>query len=73
MQLAMLAPYNNLATSVAATLVPTLLGAKMRSTEENTNASKSTMETLAEESGERKLYTLYKLLRADQNEHTCEI
>lgn len=26
MQLAMLAPYNNLATSVAAALVPTLLG-----------------------------------------------
>lgn len=53
MQLAMLAPYSNLATSVAATLVPTLLSAKMRSVEENqpANASKNTMETLTEESG----------------------
>lgn len=39
MQLAMLAPYSNLATSVAATLVPTLLGAKIKSTEENEPAN----------------------------------
>jgi hypothetical protein len=35
MQLAMLAPYNNLATSVAAALVPTLLAPKIRITDEN--------------------------------------
>jgi hypothetical protein len=35
MQLAMLAPYNNLATSVAAALVPTLLAPKIRVTDEN--------------------------------------
>ncbi|XP_015601297.1 uncharacterized protein LOC107270635 isoform X2 [Cephus cinctus] len=35
MQLAMLAPYNNLATSVAAALVPTLLGPKLKVAEEN--------------------------------------
>lgn len=35
MQLAMLAPYNNLATSVAAALVPTLLGPKLKVSEEN--------------------------------------
>ncbi|KAL0122648.1 hypothetical protein PUN28_007400 [Cardiocondyla obscurior] len=40
MQLAMLAPYSNLATSVAAALVPTLLGpARMKSTEENEPAN----------------------------------
>ncbi|XP_012257909.2 uncharacterized protein LOC105687107 isoform X1 [Athalia rosae] len=36
MQLAMLAPYNNLATSVAAALVPTLLGPKLKASAENT-------------------------------------
>jgi hypothetical protein len=35
MQLALLAPYNNLATSVAAALVPTLLTPKIRITDEN--------------------------------------
>lgn len=35
MQLAMLAPYNNLATSVAAALVPTLLGPKLKVSEDN--------------------------------------
>ncbi|XP_046479761.1 uncharacterized protein [Neodiprion pinetum] len=35
MQLAMLAPYNNLATSVAAALVPTLLGPKLRASDDN--------------------------------------
>ncbi|XP_068084393.1 uncharacterized protein [Anabrus simplex] len=35
MQLAMLAPYNNLASSVAAALVPTLLTPKIRITDEN--------------------------------------
>jgi len=51
MQLAMLAPYSNLATSVAATLVPTLLGAKIKSTEENepANTRKSAEEIPAEE------------------------
>jgi len=47
MQLAMLAPYSNLATSVAAALVPTLLGpAKMKSSEENEakNANKNVEE-----------------------------
>lgn len=38
MQLAVLAPYNNLATSVAAALVPTLLGpAKLRALEDASN------------------------------------
>ena len=44
MQLAMLAPYSNLATSVAAALVPTLLGpAKMKGPEESepVNANKN--------------------------------
>jgi hypothetical protein len=35
MQLALLAPYNNLASSVAAALVPTLLTPKIRITDEN--------------------------------------
>lgn len=35
MQLAMLAPYNNLASSVAAALVPTLLTPKIKITDEN--------------------------------------
>lgn len=34
MQLAMLAPYSNLASSVAAALVPTLLGPKVKDVEE---------------------------------------
>lgn len=34
MQLAMLAPYNNLASSVAAALVPTLLNSKVKDVEE---------------------------------------
>lgn len=34
MKLAMLAPYNNLATSVAAALVPTLLGPKLKALED---------------------------------------
>lgn len=51
MQLAMLAPYNNLATSVAAALVPTLLGPKMKSSEESepAKAAKSAEEETAEE------------------------
>jgi len=47
MQLAMLAPYSNLATSVAAALVPTLLGpTKMKSSEESEakNANKNVEE-----------------------------
>ncbi|XP_014473915.1 PREDICTED: uncharacterized protein LOC106744031 isoform X2 [Dinoponera quadriceps] len=47
MQLAMLAPYSNLATSVAAALVPTLLGPKIpKGPEENeaVNANKNTEE-----------------------------
>lgn len=40
MQLAMLAPYSNLATSVAAAaLVPTLLGPKIKDSEENKSAN----------------------------------
>lgn len=40
MQLAMLAPYSNLATSVAAALVPTLLGpARMKGPEESEHAN----------------------------------
>ncbi|XP_020293300.1 uncharacterized protein LOC109859437 isoform X2 [Pseudomyrmex gracilis] len=68
MQLAMLAPYSNLATSVAATLVPTLLGAKLRSSvEENepANASKSTMETLTEES-ESRVTTISKTNKVEE-------
>lgn len=38
MQLAMLAPYNNLATSVAAALVPTLLNSKLISDDNNETA-----------------------------------
>lgn len=34
MQLAMLAPYNNLASSVAAALVPTMLGPKIKVAED---------------------------------------
>ncbi|EFN73827.1 hypothetical protein EAG_06469 [Camponotus floridanus] len=51
MQLAMLAPYSNLATSVAAALVPTLLGPKMKSPEESepANAGKSAEEAVTEE------------------------
>lgn len=58
MQLAMLAPYSNLATSVAATLVPTLLGAKIKDTEENepANASKS-MEEVPVETGNKYYYS----------------
>lgn len=51
MQLAMLAPYSNLATSVAAALVPTLLGpAKMKGPEENepVNANKNAEEASLE-------------------------
>lgn len=47
----MLAPYSNLATSVAAALVPTLLGpAKMKDPEESepANMNKNTEEVLAE-------------------------
>lgn len=46
MQLAMLAPYSNLATSVAAALVPTLLGPKIKNTEEiePANANNSAQE-----------------------------
>jgi len=51
MQLAMLAPYSNLATSVAAALVPTLLGPKMKGAEENesVNISKNTEDASADE------------------------
>lgn len=47
MQLAILAPYSNLATSVAAALVPTLLGSKLKGMEENesANVNKITEET----------------------------
>ncbi|KAL6257371.1 hypothetical protein P5V15_010944 [Pogonomyrmex californicus] len=50
MQLAMLAPYSNLATSVAAALVPTLLGPKMKGPEENEppNANKNSQEAPVE-------------------------
>lgn len=51
MQLAILAPYSNLATSVAAALVPTLLGPKMKGPEESesANANKSAEEATTEE------------------------
>lgn len=52
MQLAMLAPYSNLATSVAAALVPTLLGPpKMKGPEESepANVNKSAEEASMEE------------------------
>lgn len=39
MQLAMLAPYNNLASSVAAALVPTLLNPKVKNFEETEPAT----------------------------------
>lgn len=47
----MLAPYSNLATSVAAALVPTLLGPKMKGPEESelANAGKSAEEAIMEE------------------------
>ncbi|EFN77338.1 uncharacterized protein LOC105189677 [Harpegnathos saltator] len=50
MQLAMLAPYSNLATSVAAALVPTLFGPKIKDPEETeaTNANKNTEEVSQE-------------------------
>lgn len=51
MQLAMLAPYSNLATSVAAALVPTLLGpARMKGPEESepVNVNKIVEEASAE-------------------------
>ncbi|XP_059488608.1 uncharacterized protein LOC132204245 [Neocloeon triangulifer] len=41
MQLAMLAPYNNLATSVAAALVPTLLAPRIRISDEQEHSSPS--------------------------------
>ncbi|XP_012154181.2 uncharacterized protein LOC100883163 isoform X1 [Megachile rotundata] len=53
MQLAMLAPYNNLASSVAAALVPTLLNSKVKDIEEadpatfTTDSNKTTSEGLA--------------------------
>lgn len=60
MQLAMLAPYSNLATSVAAALVPTLLGpAKMKGPEESkpANVNKSAEEVIVEEGNTQ--YTLF--------------
>lgn len=39
MQLAMLAPYNNLASSVAAALVPTLLNSNIKTVEETEPAT----------------------------------
>lgn len=58
MQLAILAPYSNLATSVAAALVPTLLGPKMKGPEESesANANKSAEEATAEEGSIISLY-----------------
>lgn len=41
MQLAILAPYSNLASSVAAALMPTILGPKIRSAEENEPANEN--------------------------------
>lgn len=66
MQLAMLAPYSNLATSVAAALVPTLLGpAKMKGPEESepANVNKSTEETPAEGGETQQILFYHKLPR----------
>lgn len=58
MQLAMLAPYSNLATSVAAALVPTLLGpAKMKEESKPANVNKSVEEAPVEEGNTH--YTLF--------------
>ncbi|XP_072758120.1 uncharacterized protein [Anoplolepis gracilipes] len=71
MQLAMLAPYSNLATSVAAALVPTLLGPKMKGPEEceAANAGKSTEETIAEEESRvpAKVYKVEEPARKEAN------
>jgi len=64
MQLAMLAPYSNLATSVAAALVPTLLGpAKMKGPEESepVNANKNA-EGAPPEGGNRRQQIFYHKL-----------
>lgn len=64
MQLAMLAPYSNLATSVAAALVPTLLGpAKMKGPEESepANVNKNAEEAPTEGGKQQTFY--YKSLR----------
>lgn len=68
MQLAILAPYSNLATSVAAALVPTLLGPKIRGTEESepANMSKIVEEAPAEEGNVNRILlyfyiTLYRI------------
>jgi len=65
MQLAMLAPYSNLATSVAAALVPTLLGPKIKGAEENesVNISKNTEEASAEEGDEQNIVLSMECLR----------
>lgn len=66
MQLAMLAPYSNLATSVAAALVPTLLGpAKMKGSEESepVNANKNAEEAIAE--GESRVTTTAKVCKME--------
>ncbi|XP_050452657.1 uncharacterized protein LOC126852192 isoform X2 [Cataglyphis hispanica] len=74
MQLAILAPYSNLATSVAAALVPTLLGPKMKSPEESepTNANKSAEEATAEEESRitTKVYKIEESVRKETNRVT---
>lgn len=66
MQLAILAPYSNLATSVAAALVPTLLGPKIRGTEESepANMSKIVEEAPAEE--ESRITTIAKVCKVEE-------
>lgn len=66
MQLAMLAPYSNLATSVAAALVPTLLGpARMKGPEESesANVTKSVEEAPAEGGNTQQTLFYHKLTR----------
>ncbi|EZA60845.1 hypothetical protein X777_13047 [Ooceraea biroi] len=73
MQLAMLAPYSNLATSVAAALVPTLLGPKMKGAEESepANISKSAEGALAEE--ELRITTTAKVCKVEEPAQVKEI
>lgn len=74
MQLAILAPYSNLATSVAAALVPTLLGPRMKGPEEceSANAGKSAEEATAEEESRitAKVYKVEEPTRKETNRVT---